>query len=83
MLFMSILNRNQLYHDFVYGSALLVEKTTRLILEIEIRPWKGSRPVCSGCGISGSVYDTLPVRRFELVPLWGIALLFAVCQAAS
>jgi len=54
----------------------MVEKTTRLLLEIEIRPRKGSRPVCSGCGKAGPGYDTLTVRRFEFVPLWGIAVFF-------
>jgi len=72
----TILNRIQLHHGFVYGAVHLVAKAARLLLEIEIRPRKGSRPVCSGCGIPGSGYDTLPVRRFEFVPLWGIAVFF-------
>ena len=76
MLLKSILNRIQLHHGFVYGAVRLVEKATRLLLEIEIRPRKESRPICSGCGIPGPGYDTLPVRRFEFVPLWGIAVFF-------
>ena len=76
MLLKSILNRIQLHGCFVYGSVRLIEKATRLLLEIEIRPRKGSRPVCSVCGMSGPGYDTLPVRRFEFVPLWGIAVFF-------
>ena len=72
----SILNQIQLHHGFVYGTVCLVEKAKRKLLEIEIRPRKGSRPVCSGCGIPGPGYDTLPVRRFEFVPLWGIAVFF-------
>ena len=76
MLIKSILNRIQLHHGFVYGSIRLVEKAKRLLLEIEIRPRKGSRPVCSGCGNPGPGYDTLSVRRFEFVPLWGIAVFF-------
>ena len=76
MLLKSILNRVQFHSGFVYGSVRLVEKTARLLLEIEIRPRKGSRPVCSVCGRSGTGYDTLPVRRFEFVPLWGIAVFF-------
>ncbi|NMC74238.1 MAG: ISL3 family transposase, partial [Geobacteraceae bacterium] len=76
MLLKSILNRVQFHSGFVYGSVRMVEKSARLLLEIEIRPRKGSRPVCSVCGIPGPGYDSLPVRRFEFVPLWGIAVFF-------
>lgn len=76
MLVKSILNRIQLHHGFVYGTVRLVETATRLILEIEIRHRKGSRAVCSVCGIPGPGYDTLKVRRFEFIPLWGIAVFF-------
>ena len=76
MLLKSILNRIQLHHGFVYGAVRFVEKSKRLFLEIEIRPRKGSRPICSGCNKPGPGYDTLPVRRFEFVPLWGIAVFF-------
>jgi len=76
MLLKSILNRIQLHHGFVYGSIRLVEKAKRLLLEIEIRPRRGSRPLCSVCGNPGPGYDTLPVRHFEFVPLWGISVFF-------
>ena len=76
MLLKSILNRVQLHHGFVYGAVRLIEKATRLLLEIEIYPRKGSRPVCSVCGNPGPGYDTLTVRRYEFVPLWGIAVFF-------
>ena len=76
MLVKSILNRIQLHPCFVYGAIYLVENGARLLLEIEIRPRKGSRPVCSVCGNPGPGYDTLKIRRFEFVPLWGIAVFF-------
>ena len=76
MLLKSILNRIQLHHGFVYGADRLVGTAARLHLEIEIRPRKRSHPVCSVCGRPGPGYDTLPVRRFEFVPLWGIAVFF-------
>ena len=76
MLVKSILNRIQLHPCFVYGAICLVENGARLLLEIEIRPRKGSRPVCSVCGNPGPGYDTLKIRRFEFVPLWGIAVFF-------
>jgi len=76
MLVKSILNRIQLHPCFVYGAICLVENGARLLLEIEIRPRKGSRPVCSVCGNPGPGYDTLKIRRFEFVPLWGITVFF-------
>lgn len=76
MLVKSILNRIQLHHGFVYGAVNFVDTAKRLLLEIEIRPRKGSRPVCSVCKSAGPGYDTLPGRRFEFVPLWGIAVFF-------
>jgi hypothetical protein len=69
MLLKSILNRIQFHHGFVFGSIRLLEKAARLLLEIEIRPRKGSRPICSVCGNPGPGYDTRKVRRFEFVPL--------------
>ncbi len=32
--------------------------------------------MCSVCGRRGPGYDTLPVRRFEFVPVWGIRFFF-------
>lgn len=46
----------------------------RLELEIEVRARARSRPHCSGCGRRGPGYDRLSTRRFEFVPLWGIAV---------
>ena len=76
MLLKSILNRVQLHHGFVYGAARWNEQIKRSILEIEIRPRKGTRPICSVCGKRGPGYDSLPQRRFEFVPLWGIVVFF-------
>jgi transposase len=76
MLLKSILNRVQNHSGFVYGAVRLVEKAGTLSIEIEIRARKGSRPVCSSCGEAGPGYDTLSQRRFEFVPLWGIAVFF-------
>ena len=75
----TILNRIQRHRSFVYGPARLVQGT-RLTLEVEVRPRANARAKCSGCGQSAPGYDTLPARRFEFVPLWGIAvfLLYAM-----
>ena len=76
MLLKSILNRVQLHHGFVYGAVRWREQGKRPILDIEIRPRRNGRPICSSCGNPGPGYDTLPVRCFEFVPLWGIAVFF-------
>jgi len=76
MLLKSILNRVQLHPGFVYSAIKFAGTKKRPVLEVEIRPRKNGRPVCSSCGLPGPGYDTLPVRRFEFVPLWGIAVFF-------
>ena len=67
----TILNRVQKFKAFVYGTVLWVDGAAVPTLEVEIRPRVNSRPGCSGCGQGRPGYDTLPVRRFEFLPLWG------------
>ena len=69
----TILNRIEKHPSFVYGPARLVQEQ-RLVLEVEVRPRANARAKCSGCGNTAPGYDTLPARRFEFVPLWGIAV---------
>jgi transposase len=69
----TILNRVQKQRGFVYGRVRLLEGS-RLEIEVQVVPRKKSRPRCSGCGRKGPGYDTLPARRFEFVPLWGMAV---------
>jgi transposase len=71
----TILNRVQKHSSFVYGDTRFVEGEP-VELEIDIRPRRGSRATCSGCGSRGSTYDTLSPRRFQFVPLWGILVFF-------
>jgi len=54
----------------------LVGSGARLQLEIELRPRAHRRPRCSLCQRPGPGYDTLSPRRFEFVPLWGMAVFF-------
>ncbi len=65
----TVLNRVHKVKGFVYQQARFVDGW----IEVEVRPRKRSRPVCSGCGQSGPGYDTLPTRRFRFVPLWGLS----------
>ena len=71
----TILNRVQKHSSFVYADARFVEGDPAE-LEIDIRPRVGSRATCSGCGKRGPTYDTLPPRRFQFIPLWGILVFF-------
>lgn len=72
----TILNRVEPFKSFVYGKAKWVEGTERPTLEVEVQARKNGRAVCSGCGRPGRGYDRLAARRFEFVPLWGIAVYF-------
>ncbi len=69
----TILNRVQRHQSFVYGPTRLVQGQ-RLVLEVEVRPRAHTRAKCSGCGSAAPGYDTLEQRRFEFVPVWGIAV---------
>jgi len=71
----TILNRVQKHSSFVYTEVRFVEGESAE-LEIDIRSRRGSRATCSGCGRRGASYDTLPPRRFQFVPLWGILVFF-------
>ena len=67
---------NQCYHfpGFVYGKARV--RPEGKSIEIDIRPRRGNKPLCSGCHRPGPGYDHLGVRHFEFVPLWGFLVYF-------
>jgi transposase len=72
----TILNRVEHFKSFVYGKARWIDDASRPTIEVEIHPRKNGRPICSGCDRARPGYDRLPERRFEFVPLWGIAVYF-------
>lgn len=73
----TILNRVQRQPGFVYGKAEFVQpEKGPEVLEVQLEPDTRTQPVCSGCGKKGPGYDKLSQRRFEFVPLWGIAVFF-------
>jgi len=76
MLVKTILNRVERLKGFVYGEVGWGQWQGARCLEVGLRARKGSRPVCSGCGQAGPTYDHLGERRFQFVPLWGIAVFF-------
>jgi len=71
----TILNRVEKHRSFVYGEAAFVDAARGPAIEIRIRARANGRAVCSGCDQPRPGYDTLPVRRFEFVPLWGLRVL--------
>jgi transposase len=72
----TILNRIEKQRFFVYGRMVLSEDKGRHVLDVDILPRANSKPFCSGCMRRRPVYDHLEARRFEFVPLWGIAVFF-------
>lgn len=76
MLLKTILNRIERYKSFVYGKARIVEENGELAIEVEVESRANGRPICSGCGQPAPGYGRLAKRRFEYVPLWGIAVFF-------
>ena len=69
----TILNRIQKHRSFVYGRVRLIDGA-QLALEVEVQPRANARAKCSGCGQTAPGYDRLAARRFEFVPVWGIAV---------
>lgn len=72
----TILNHVQKFKSFVYGAVRWVEEANEPTIEAELRPRANGRAICSNCGQQQPGYDTLPVRRFEFIPMWGIKVFF-------
>jgi transposase len=73
MRLITLLNHCERFSGFVYEKARLCQESRTI--EIEMRPRRGSKPVCSG-----TTYDHLRVRRFEFVPVWGFMVLLLYCM---
>ena len=76
MLLQTILNQVQPCKSFVYEKARVVGDEPEWSIEVTIRARSNGRPVCSGCGRCRPGYDRLRKRRYEFVPLWGMAVFF-------
>ena len=77
MLLKTLLNRVHPVKGFVYGKAKLVAdpgQPNGARIEVPLRARRGSPGACSECGQRGPTYDTGAPRRFDFVPLWGIAV---------
>ena len=73
-----LLNACHHFPGFVYAAVRLLEATSTI--EVDVRPRRGSKPHCSGCGRVAPGYDLLSTRRFEFIPIWGyrVMLLYAM-----
>ncbi len=72
----TLLNKTQPLNGFIYDTVKL-ETTNRwgmskMRIFVTIRDHKQRRPICSQCGQPAPVYDHLPTRAWEHVPLWNI-----------
>jgi transposase len=76
MLLKTILNNCQKYKSFVYGEARLATHEGKKAIEVEVKPRKNSKGVCSICHKSAPGYDSLDERKFEFIPLWGYLVFF-------
>jgi transposase len=68
----SILRRLHPQPGFIYGPISWIGTGERSALHVQLRPRRGVKPVCSGCGKKGPGYDTLSERLFAFVPFWGL-----------
>src|SRR5580658_6409247 len=79
MLVQSILRRLHPLPRFVYGKVVWSDRRCRA-LHVQVRPRRGCKGICSGCGKRRPGYDVLDTRSFSFVPVWGIPvnLLYAM-----
>jgi transposase len=61
---------------FVYQEVRMPERGPAVEIEITLQPHGGIRGRCSQCRRPAPGYDRLPERRWQFVPLWGIATWF-------
>lgn len=72
----SILRRVHPIPGFVYGQVKLHQSRRGPVFQVQLRPRRGCRPICSDCGKKRRAYDRLTERAFEFVPLWAIPVMF-------
>jgi len=65
----TILNCCHHFRGFVYQRARL--RAEEKVIEVTVRPRKGSAAICSRCHQPAPGYDQLAERRFQFIPLWG------------
>ncbi len=67
----AIFNRCHGFSSFVYSEGRFVGDS----IHVDVRPRKGSKPICSKCDRKGTIYDTARIARpFDFIPVWGFAV---------
>lgn len=76
----TLLNFVERHKGFVYKSSELIvpegKSTEAARIEIKLCAHQSSPGKCSKCQKPAPGYDRLPERRFQFVPLWGVATYF-------
>ena len=71
--FKTLFNHVHKIKGFVYTSIRFIESYGQARVIAQIRPRKGSKPICSGCGQRCSGYDHMSEpREFGFIPIWNI-----------
>lgn len=70
----TLLRRCYPHKGFIYSKAQLSQSEDKVT--VTVLPRKGSRGCCSGCGKPGPTYDHLAERSFQMIPIWGFAVIF-------
>ena len=70
----TLLNHVFKHKGFVYQHAELDRESDSLL--ITIRPDRRCRPRCGACGKEGPTYDHRFPRRFTMIPLWTLTVIF-------
>ena len=68
----TILNRVQKYKRFIFGDICWAEGGTGPEIDVSVQARSNSWAQCSCCRGDCAGYDTLPERRYEFIPFWGI-----------
>ena len=79
----TLLNRVHPVKGFVYEKVTLIDDCSRpngVRLDVELRPRRNGRGISSCCYKRGPTYDTQPLRHFDFIPLWGIAVVLVYGQ---
>ncbi len=76
----TLLNHVEKHKGFVYGKGQLIKSGDKAVIEVAVYPRKNSTAICAQCERPAPGYDVLVPRRFQYVPLWGMAvvLLYAM-----
>ncbi len=73
----TILNRCYKLKGFVYAKAQWkVRNNSELVIAVQLRPHKKSKPRCGICQQPGPRHDRLKPRKFWFIPIWGFRVMF-------